>query len=181
VISGCLPAIFSTRISHYPPEHSRLDDSIRNRILVLKVCNLSACRRNLLFADVGSIPGRLPCDSAVGNHDVLSVGGGSHRQPRAIAKPKPPSVFLFGMPFCLFLRRRGTLWGLGFHAGWDWGRTFFYGAPGSGLKPYHDLCDSFLQPAWLTGGTVGPEARVFTPIVPLIVAIIFARVYGNDL
>jgi uncharacterized protein len=93
------------------------------------------------------------------------------------------SVFLFGMLFCLFLRRRGTLWwAVGFHAGWDWGQTFFYGVPDSGLKPYHNLFDSaFSGPTWLTGGTVGPEASIFTPIVLGIVAIIFASVYRNDL
>jgi uncharacterized protein len=93
------------------------------------------------------------------------------------------SVFLFGMLFCLFLRRRGTLWwAVGFHAGWDWGQTFFYGVSDSGLKPYHNLLDSTFQgPTWLTGGTVGPEASIFTPIVLLIVAIIFASVYRDDL
>lgn len=93
------------------------------------------------------------------------------------------SVFLFGMLFCLFLRRRGTLWwGVGFHAGWDWGQTFFYGVPDSGLKPYHNLFDSvFHGPTWLTGGSVGPEASIFTPIALGIVAIIFASVYRDDL
>lgn len=93
------------------------------------------------------------------------------------------SVFLFGMLFCLFLRRRGTLWwGVGFHAGWDWGQTFFYGVSDSGLKPYHNLFDSaFSGPTWLTGSSVGPEASIFTPIVLLIVAIIFASVYRDDL
>ena len=93
------------------------------------------------------------------------------------------SVFLFGMLFCLFLRRRGTLWwAVGFHAGWDWGQTFFYGVSDSGLKPYHNLLNSaFSGPTWLTGGTVGPEASIFTPVVLLIVAIVFARVYRDDL
>jgi uncharacterized protein len=93
------------------------------------------------------------------------------------------SVFLFGMLFCLFLRRRGTLWwGVGFHAGWDWGQTFFYGVPDSGLQPLHNLLDSaFHGPTWLTGGTVGPEASIFTPIVLLIVAIMFASVYREGL
>jgi len=93
------------------------------------------------------------------------------------------SVVCFSLLFCLFLRRRGTLWwAVGFHAGWDWGQTFFYGVPDSGLKPYHNLFDSvFNGPAWLTGGTVGPEGSIFTPIVLLIVAIIFARVYRDDL
>ena len=93
------------------------------------------------------------------------------------------SVVLFGLLFCLFLRRRGNLWWpVGFHAGWDWGQTFFYGVPDSGLKPYHSLFDStFSGPHWLTGGSVGPEASIFTPIVLLIVAFFFASLYRNDL
>lgn len=92
------------------------------------------------------------------------------------------SVFLFGMLFCLFLRRRGDLWwAVGFHAGWDWGQTFFYGVPDSGLQPYHNLFNSaFSGPTWLTGGTVGPEASIFTPIALLVVAIFFALVYRKD-
>jgi membrane protease YdiL (CAAX protease family) len=89
------------------------------------------------------------------------------------------SVVLFGLLFCLFLRRTGNLWwAVGFHAGWDWGQTFLYGVPDSGLAPYHNLFNSaFSGPRWLTGGSVGPEASVFTPIVLAIVAILFARVY----
>ncbi len=89
------------------------------------------------------------------------------------------SVTLFGLLFCLFLRRTGNLWfAVGFHAGWDWGQTFFYGVPDSGLLPYHNLLSSsFSGPRWLTGGTVGPEASVFTPIALLVAAIIFAMRY----
>lgn len=89
------------------------------------------------------------------------------------------SVVMFGLLFCLFLRRRGTLWwAVGFHAGWDWGQTFFYGVPDSGLAAEHSLFScSFHGPAWLTGGTVGPEASVFTPIALAIVTIVFANVY----
>src|SRR5579863_8641056 len=77
------------------------------------------------------------------------------------------SVVLCGLLFCLFLRRTGNLWwAVGFHAGWDWGQTFFYGVADSGIVPYHNLLNSwFAGPPWLTGGTVGPEASVFTPIV----------------
>jgi len=89
------------------------------------------------------------------------------------------SVACFGLLFCLFLRRTGNLWfPIGFHAGWDWGQTFFYGVPDSGMLPYRSLLKShFGGPPWLTGGTVGPEASVFTPIVLLIAAIIFSRLY----
>jgi uncharacterized protein len=93
------------------------------------------------------------------------------------------SVVFFGLLFCLFLRRRGNLWwAVGFHAGWDWGQTYFYGVPDSGLLPYHNLLNSsFSGPRWLTGGTVGPEASVFTPIVLGIVAILFALAYRQNL
>jgi hypothetical protein len=89
------------------------------------------------------------------------------------------SVVVFGMLFCLFLRRTGNLWfAVGFHAGWDWGQTFFYGVPDSGLLPYHNLLNSsFTGPRWLTGGTVGPEASVFTPIALLIAAALFSWRY----
>jgi membrane protease YdiL (CAAX protease family) len=92
------------------------------------------------------------------------------------------SVVLFGLLFCLFLRRRGNLWwAVGFHAGWDWGQTFFYGVPDSGIAPYHNLFGSaFSGPRWLTGGTVGPEASIFTPIVLGIVAILFTSVYRES-
>lgn len=89
------------------------------------------------------------------------------------------SVVLFGLLFCLFLSRTGNLWwAVGFHTGWDWGQTFFYGVPDSGIAPYHNLFGSdFSGPRWLTGGTVGPEASIFTPIVLVVVAILFTRVY----
>ncbi len=92
------------------------------------------------------------------------------------------SVVLFGVLFCLFLRRTGNLWwAVGFHAGWDWGQTFFYGVPDSGIPAYHNLFNSaFSGPRWLTGGTVGPEASVFTPIVLVIVAILFTRAYREN-
>jgi uncharacterized protein len=92
------------------------------------------------------------------------------------------SIVGFALLFCLFLRRTGNLWwAVGFHAGWDWGQTFFYGVADSGLAPYHNLFNStFSGPRWLTGGSVGPEASVFTPIVLLVVAILFSRVYREN-
>jgi membrane protease YdiL (CAAX protease family) len=81
---------------------------------------------------------------------------------------------LFGILFCLFLRRTGSLWiPVGFHAAWDWGQTL-YGVADSGIRPYHNVFTSvFNGPTWLTGGTVGPEASVMTPIVLLVVALMF--------
>jgi membrane protease YdiL (CAAX protease family) len=92
------------------------------------------------------------------------------------------SVVLFALLFCLFLRRTGNLWwAVGFHTGWDWGQTFFYGVPDSGIPPYHNLLNStFSGNAWLTGGGVGPEASIFTPIALCIVAILFTRFYREN-
>lgn len=114
---------------------------------------------------------------------LLSIGFGlAHAGNPGESKVGLASVVLFGLLFCLFLRRRGNLWwAVGFHAGWDWGQTFFYGVPDSGIPAYHNLFNcSFSGPRWLTGGTVGPEASVFTPIVLAIVAILFSRVYRTN-
>ena len=89
------------------------------------------------------------------------------------------SVVSFGLLLCLFLRRTGNLWcAVGFHLGYDWGQTFLYGVPNSGLLPSHNLLNASLTgPHWLTGGTVGPEASLFCPIVLAIVAILFSLKY----
>lgn len=91
------------------------------------------------------------------------------------------STALFSLLFCLFLRRTGNLWvPVGFHAGWDWGQTF-YGVPDSGMLPYHGVCHSaFSGPSWLTGGVVGPEASLLTPIALLTVGVIFSRYYREN-
>ncbi len=92
------------------------------------------------------------------------------------------SVVVFGLLFCLFLRRTGNLWwAVGFHAGWDWGQTFFYGVPDSGITATNNLFNSTLSgPPWLTGGTVGPEASAFAPVALLVVAIWFASRYREN-
>lgn len=89
------------------------------------------------------------------------------------------SVVSFGLILCLFLRRTGNLWcAVGFHLGYDWGQTFLYGVPNSGLQPTQNFLSSVLSgPRWLTGGSVGPEASIFCPIVLAIVAILFSLKY----
>ena len=89
------------------------------------------------------------------------------------------SVVGFGLLLCLFLRRTGTLWcAVGFHLGYDWSQTFFYGVHNSGLTPSSNLFSATLNgPRWLTGGTVGPEASVICPIVLAVVAILFSLKY----
>ena len=89
------------------------------------------------------------------------------------------SVFVIGMFFCLTLRRTGDLWfAVGLHASFDWGETFLFSVPDSGIvAPGHLLNSSFHGPAWLTGGTVGPEGSVMAFVVVAVAAVIFVRVY----
>ena len=46
----------------------------------------------------------------------------------------------FGLIACFLLRRTGDLWmPLGLHFAWDWGETYFYGVPDSGLRWATDI------------------------------------------
>jgi membrane protease YdiL (CAAX protease family) len=86
-----------------------------------------------------------------------------------------------GLFFCVTLRRTGSLWfAVGFHTAWDWGESFFYSVPDSGMvAPGHLLSSSWRGPDWLTGGSVGPEGSVFCVVVMALVWIAFDRVYGS--
>jgi membrane protease YdiL (CAAX protease family) len=66
----------------------------------------------------------------------------------------------FGLIACFLLRRTGDLWmPIGLHAAWDWGETYFYGVPDSGLMGNgHLFQGSFHGPTWLTGMPFGVEA-----------------------
>ena len=81
-----------------------------------------------------------------------------------------------GLLFCLMLCRTGDLWmPVGFHAAWNWGETFFYGVPDSGLAAKGHLFNpTFAGPAWLTGGSVGPEGSWLSIPLLAILWIIFA-------
>jgi membrane protease YdiL (CAAX protease family) len=89
------------------------------------------------------------------------------------------SVFVIAMFFCLTLRRTGNLWfAVGLHASFDWGETFLFSVPNSGLVASgHLLNSSFHGPVWLTGGTVGPEGSVMAFVVVALAAAIFSRVF----
>lgn len=91
------------------------------------------------------------------------------------------SVFVIGMFLCFTLRRTGALWfAIGFHAAYDFGETYVYSVPDSGIvMPGHLLASSFHGPAWLTGGTVGPEGSIFDFVIMAIVFVIFDRVYHS--
>ena len=92
------------------------------------------------------------------------------------------SEFVFGLMMCFVLLRTGNLWwGIGYHAAWDWGETFFYGVPDGGFTAWHSLLSSsFSGPAWLTGGGVGPEGSVLELLSMFVVAAFIARAYPRD-
>jgi len=92
------------------------------------------------------------------------------------------SVFVIGMFFCLTLWRTGNLWfAVGLHAAFDWGETFLFSVPDSGIvAPGHLLNSSFHGPAWLTGGTVGPEGSVMAFVVVGLAAAAFVLVYPKN-
>lgn len=80
-----------------------------------------------------------------------------------------------GLLFCLILRRTGNLWmPVGFHMGWDWAETFFYGVPDSGfVAPGHLMNPTFHGSKWLTGGSVGPEGSVLVFAILVLCWILF--------
>jgi len=88
-------------------------------------------------------------------------------------------VAAFGIFACIALQRTGNLWWpIGFHAAWDWGQTFFYGVPDSGLNASHNFLHSeFHGSKWLTGGSTGPEASIFTLICLIIVSLLILWKY----
>lgn len=71
-------------------------------------------------------------------------------------------VLVDGIAMCFSLWRTGDLWwAIGNHAAWDWGETFLYGTPNSGMIGQHALMrPSFHGPLLLAGGTDGPEGSV---------------------
>jgi len=83
---------------------------------------------------------------------------------------------LFGLMLAYSYRGTGSLWfAYGFHGSWDFAESFVFGVPNSGITfPGGLLRASFQGPAWLTGGTAGPEGSVLTFLV-LGAAIILCR------
>jgi len=89
------------------------------------------------------------------------------------------SVFAFGIVLAYSVWRTGSLlWAIGFHFMWDYSETFLYGVPDSGfVSPKHLLSASFTGPAWITGGSVGPEGSYFIFLVLAAVAAVIHIFY----
>jgi len=86
-------------------------------------------------------------------------------------------IVVYGMVFCYALWRTGTLWlAVGYHAAWDWAQTFVYGVPDSGALGTVSLLHATLAgPAWLSGGSAGPEGSVVTTLMLLALVPIVDR------
>jgi membrane protease YdiL (CAAX protease family) len=82
-------------------------------------------------------------------------------------------VFAGGFIFCLSLWYTKSLWwAVGFHAGWDWAQSYFYGTADSGLVIKGHLLASHPSgiPLW-SGGSTGPEGSALVLPLLIIVAI----------
>ncbi len=79
-----------------------------------------------------------------------------------------------GLVFCLSLWYTGSLWwAIGFHAVWDWGQTFFYGTPDSGMVARgHLMSEHPVGPLLWSGGPTGPEGSLY--IIPLLLIMALA-------
>ena len=125
-----------------------------------------------LTRGIGFWPAAFALSGAFG---LIHLGNEGEQWPGALA-----AAFI-GLFFCLTLKRTGTLWfAVGFHAAWDWGETFFYSVPDSGMvSPGHLLSSALRGPHWLSGGSVGPEGSVLCFAVITIVWILFAKTHPS--
>ena len=112
----------------------------------------------------------------------LSIAFGYiHKGNPGEAKTGLVAAGLIGFFLCLTLRRTGDLWwAVGFHMAWDWGESFLYSVPDSGiLLPGHLLNSTLHGPEWLTGGSVGPEGSYIIFVIIIALWILFNRLYPN--
>jgi membrane protease YdiL (CAAX protease family) len=89
-------------------------------------------------------------------------------------------VMVVGVFWCFTLRRTGTLWfALGMHAAFDFGETFLFSVPDSGVVFPGHLSGAVIRngPAWLVGGTAGPEASVLDFVILAILFYVVHKMY----
>jgi membrane protease YdiL (CAAX protease family) len=88
-------------------------------------------------------------------------------------------VAIDGLFGCFILWRTGNLWwAVGNHAAWDFSQSYLYSVSDSGQNVSNHLMNSnFHGPAWLTGGSVGPEGSVFIPGLFAISFVVFHFCY----
>jgi membrane protease YdiL (CAAX protease family) len=92
------------------------------------------------------------------------------------------SVGLYGLFWCLTVRRTGSLWfAIGFHAVSDYTDMVVFAEPNTGNNgqplPGHLLNVSYHGPDWLTGGPCGTEASAFVFLILAGLFLLFHRMY----
>ena len=87
-----------------------------------------------------------------------------------------------GLVFALVLQRTGNLWfAVGWHAAFDFGETFLFSVPNSGIVLNGHLSNASLHgPAWLTGGSVGPEGSVFSFLILGLSALLIHLIFPES-
>ena len=92
------------------------------------------------------------------------------------------SVVLVGLFWSFTLKRTGSLWlAVGMHATFDFGETFLFSVPDSGMIFPGHLSNATLHgPNWLTGGSAGPEASVFDFLVLVVFFLVVHRLYPGQ-
>lgn len=91
------------------------------------------------------------------------------------------AVVVVGLFLAFTLKRTGNLWfAIGLHASFDFGETFLFSVPNSGIVFDGHLSNSLLHGKnWLTGGTVGPEGSVFSFLTMGLMAIVVHYCYPS--
>ncbi len=87
------------------------------------------------------------------------------------------AVGVAGVVFAYSLWWTGSLWwAVGLHTAWDWAQTCLYGTADSGIRAVgHVLTTHAEGPAWLSGGSTGPEGSVLV-LPTLLLAAVAVRV-----
>jgi len=111
---------------------------------------------------------------------ILSLGFGAvHLGNKGEGWVGAAGVAMIGLIFALALKRTGNLWlVVGWHAAFDFGETFLFSVPNSGaIFPGHLSNAALHGPAWLTGGTVGPEGSVFSFVTMAAAAVFIHKAF----
>jgi membrane protease YdiL (CAAX protease family) len=92
------------------------------------------------------------------------------------------SIMLYGLLWCLSLRRTGSIWfAIGFHAMSDYSDMVIFAAPNTGNEGRslsgHLLNVTYHGPDWLTGGPRGIEASLLVFVILLASFALLLRLY----
>jgi uncharacterized protein len=88
-------------------------------------------------------------------------------------------VVFVGLFWSFTVKRTGSLWfALGMHATFDFGESFLFSVPDSGMIFPGHLSNATLHgPNWLTGGTPGPEGSGIDFLILAVFFFVFDRLY----